>query len=94
MHKIFIFFALVLLQSACNYYSLAFSLAIGYSTKPNVVVFKILGVINYIFWLPLGLLGHTKYGMTLEWNYPIMVVINGFLAVGIMYLLILNFKRQ
>ncbi len=94
MRKIILYFILVLLQAACNYYTFAFSSAIGNSLKPNVIILKLLGIVNYIFWLPLGLLGHTKYGMILEWNYPAMIFVNSFLAVGIIYFVVFYLKNK
>ncbi|MBI3617720.1 MAG: hypothetical protein HY210_05840 [Candidatus Omnitrophica bacterium] len=85
MKKMFIFFVLAVLQAVCNYYSFGFASAMVSSGKSNIILFKFLSIVNYIFWLPLGLLGHTKYGMILEWNYPAMVIVNSFIAVGIIY---------
>lgn len=88
MKRFAVFFIFVFLQVACNYYSFGFLSAIGTSAKPNPIMLKIFTVINYILWMPLGLIGHTKYGMVLEWNYPLMVIVNAFLAVGIIYFLV------
>jgi hypothetical protein len=92
MKRIFIFFALVFLEAICNYYSLGLALAIAYSAKPNAWMLNVVKVFNYILWLPLGLLGHTKHGMLLEWNYPVMVLVNAFIVVGIIYFIIFSIK--
>lgn len=94
VRKCSVLLVLVFLQAGCNYYSFGFLSAIAYSSKPNVIMLNLFYVINYILWLPLGLLGHTKYGMLLEWNYPAMMFVNAFFAVGIIYYSISLFARK
>jgi len=89
-----IFFIISCVCAVCNYVGFGVYSSLGYAGKTDSVLFKVLGVVQQILWLPLGLLENTKFATILEWNYPAMMFVNSFIAVGIIYFIVFQFKKS